>query len=115
MQVESDFTYNETSTEENLPVASDSSSNEIVFFQEKHEVIVLVNSICQENISEEDFITLYENISKIMVKYLEQSQLLHPHIVDLIQPLNEKLTVILPHFINDEDDLVKVKLNTYYI
>ena len=115
MQVDGDLMCNYPISEVNQPIGNDSISNELVFFQEKNEVIALVNSIYQENISEDDFATLYENLSKIMIKYLEQSQLLHPHIVDLVQPMNEKLTIILPHFINAVEDLSKVKLNILYL
>lgn len=64
-------------------------TNELNFFKEKSEVLDIIQTIC--NISDsskcEDLI---EKLKKILDNYQEQPQLLGPHIVDLLSPINLK-------------------------
>lgn len=86
------------SDQQQLPIAvseGDASSCDLEFFQEKAEVLDLITNMCDVAITEAVFNVLCDTLNKRMLKYLEQSQLVRPHICDLLVPLNEKLSIAI--------------------
>jgi len=79
-----------------MPVhEGDTSACELEFFHEKAEVLVLIASMCKESVTEIEFDVLGDTLNKKLLKYLEQSQLVRPHVCDLLVPLNERLSITI--------------------
>ena len=76
----------------------DISACELEFFHEKAEVFELIASMCKDSVTEGEFDVLGESLSKRLLKYLEQSQLVRPHICDLLVPLNERLSITIDNY-----------------
>jgi hypothetical protein len=67
---------------------------EVQFFKEKDEVLALIRASCNAG-TERQFEAAHAELSKILLNYLEQSQLILPHVPDLVDPINQKLTSLL--------------------
>lgn len=67
---------------------SEGFGSEVSYFQEKQQVLDLIRSsyACKSTNQFEDD---YSLLNKILSKYQEQSQLLEPHLGDMMEPLNE--------------------------
>jgi hypothetical protein len=72
--------------------AQGNNSSELAFFREKEQTLKLIHEILEEKAANA---SMYEeHVAKtllILDKYQEQSQLLGPHVVDLVNPINEGL------------------------
>ncbi|KAJ1417019.1 armadillo-type protein, partial [Ochromonadaceae sp. CCMP2298] len=66
----------------------------VQFFKEKDEVLALIAASCNAS-TEREFEAAHAELSKILLNYLEQSQLILPHVPDLVDPINQKLTSLL--------------------
>lgn len=76
----------------------DNIACELEFFHEKVEVLELIASMCKDGVTEGEFDVLGDTLSKRLLKYLEQSQLIRPHICDLLVPLNERLSITIDNY-----------------
>lgn len=76
-------------------MANDSleSESELQYFQEKDEAIALIHEMCKFEVKK--FPQFHEELSKVLLKYLEQPQLVQPFIPNLIGPLNDALCILL--------------------
>ena len=96
---------------DSLDVHEEDVGSELQFFTESVVTIQLLQRICNSE-TEVDFSTAYEELNKVLLKYLEQPQLLNPHIAELVVPLNERVSVILADYnnSNDNDQVTKQRL-----
>ena len=74
--------------------STDCIGSDLQFFVEKAEVVQLISRICCST-NKCEFGKSYETLNNILLRYLEQPQLIHPHIVELVAPMNTKLENIL--------------------
>jgi hypothetical protein len=78
---------------------ADQTSSELAFFKEKLYVIGVIEQVVKEKANDNAGLSFYDDaIHKVLVvldKYQEQPQLLGPHVVDLINPINVGLLAYL--------------------
>lgn len=68
-------------------------SSEVSFFSDKDEVCDLISSLCSQNVKDDE--KTLQLLEKFLIKYQEQPQLLEPHLVSMIEPINENLLGIV--------------------
>jgi hypothetical protein len=71
----------------------DVTSSELTFFKENEEVLQIIMCITVEN-SPMKFDCYFSLLSKILLQYQEQSQLLESHLSKLIEPLSDVLVCV---------------------
>jgi hypothetical protein len=65
----------------------DVTSSELSFFKEYEEVLQIIKYVTIGRLAQSDFISHFSLLTKILVQYQEQSQLLEPHLNQLVNPL----------------------------
>lgn len=68
-------------------------SSELQYFVEKDVCLNLLAELCGP-LTPAEFKPKYEEYNKVMLKYLEQPLLLNPHIVDMVAPLSQSLSLV---------------------
>lgn len=66
---------------------ADGFGSEVAYFQEKQQVLDLIKSSYTCN-TDNKFDDEFSLLTKILSKYQEQSQLLEPHLSDMMEPMN---------------------------
>jgi len=79
---------------------------EVHFFKEKDIVVALIRKACSP--SETIFNEAHEKLSKILLAYLEQPQLVLPHVTALVGPINEYLYKVLENLNSCETSRVRI-------
>eukprot|EP00981_Chlorochromonas_danica_P003320 scaffold644_cov168-Ochromonas_danica.AAC.12 len=76
------------------------------FFIEKQEVLTLLTDFIHlpASVNQKERERLLEELTKILLRYQEQSHLLGPHIEDLLKPLNQSLITYLLQDKADRDE-----------
>ena len=78
------------------------NSSELTFFREKEQTICLIFQLLEEKSNNSSI--YHDYVAKILLildKYQEQSQLLGPHVVDLVNPISDGLL----RYLNSLDDV----------
>jgi hypothetical protein len=78
-----------------------STSNSQSFFKEKEEVLNLIGEIIENE--KPNYEKILTRIQSILDAYQEQSQLLGPHLMDLLTPINSWLIL----FLSNHEDVSK--------